>query len=88
MSTLTTGEVNGLLGFNLTPAFIKQMGVEPAELVKGREKWDNEGVVTLCAALCDHLYAVADQVKKGEIAPPSKKATSKPATVVDDDDEL
>lgn len=82
MSTLTTGQVNALLEFNLTPAFIKKMGVEPAELVKGREKWDSEGVVTLCAALTDHLYAVADRVKKGETAPPP--ATPK----ADDDDEL
>lgn len=79
-TTLTTGDVNKLLGFNLTPAFIKEMGVQPAEVVKGREKWDSEGVVTLCAALCDHLYGVADRAKKGEVAPPTAK--------VDDDDEL
>lgn len=83
MRTLTTGEIILHLGVLVTPAFIEKMGLEPAEMQKGRPRWNATDVPTLCDNMAGHFSELAKKkisVEDKPKAPPKEKKVKAAAT--------
>ena len=60
MSSLTTGEINQMLGdgIDITPAFIESLGVKPAELSRGKPKWSPDDFPTIVSGIGDRMQSL------------------------------
>ena len=93
MSTMNTGDITRRVGLVVTSELIKELGFKAVGQDKRATLWAQSDYPAMCKALGKWVAGKADvpmqpKPEKKEKGAKATKAAGKPATTVDDDEEL